>query len=133
MPMSENAVIMRDENFAKKAVSELLVKLSSERMTARELISARVRTEAALSVGAISGNHRILVEPTAEEKALNSGVKEHTVVGVKEQILKALTAFEDNVFFLLVDDKQIGDLEDIVVIRPDAVVTFLRLTPLKGG
>jgi hypothetical protein len=131
--MSESIVIMRDETFAKKAVSELLVKLSSERMTAKELISARVRAEATLSVGAISVNHRALVEPTAEEKALNGEVRKHAAADVEKQIHKALAAFEDNVFFLLVDDKQIENLEETVVIRAHAVVTFLRLTPLKGG
>ena len=131
--MSETNVMMRDETFAKKAVSELLVRLSCERMTAKELISARVRAEAVLSAGAISASHRALVEPNAEEKTLNGNVRKHAVVSVENQIHKALAAFEDNVFFLLVDDKQIEELDETVIIRPETVVTFLRLTPLKGG
>jgi hypothetical protein len=131
--MSENVVVMRDETFAKKAVSELLVRLSSERMTAKELISARVRTEAALSVKEMLDNHRVLVEPTVAEKALNGEVRPRAGIDLEKQINKALAAFEDNAFFLLVDDRQVEDLEETVIVHPDAVVTFLRLTPLKGG
>lgn len=131
--MLENTVIMRDETFAKKAVSELLVRLSSERMTAKELISARVRAEAALSFEVVSGDYRVLVEPTAVEKALNGDRQNRTVADVEKQINKALAAFEDNVFFLLVDDRQIEGLEETVVIRSETVVTFMRLTPLRGG
>jgi hypothetical protein len=34
---------------------------------------------------------------------------------------------------MLVDDRQIGDLDEPIVLTPDSEVVFLRLTPLVGG
>jgi hypothetical protein len=34
---------------------------------------------------------------------------------------------------LLVDDRQVEELEEVIEIRPDTTVTFLKLVPLVGG
>jgi hypothetical protein len=34
---------------------------------------------------------------------------------------------------LLVDDRQVDELEEEIEIRPDTTVTFLKLVPLVGG
>jgi len=34
---------------------------------------------------------------------------------------------------LLVNDRQVDELEDEIEIRPDTTVTFLKLVPLVGG
>jgi hypothetical protein len=45
----------------------------------------------------------------------------------------AKRAFYTNGFILLVDDRQVDELDDEIVIRPDTTVTFLKLVPLVGG
>jgi hypothetical protein len=45
----------------------------------------------------------------------------------------ALQAFSGNRFFLLVDRRQIADLDAPFPLTPKSTVVFLRLTPLKGG
>ena len=46
---------------------------------------------------------------------------------------QAVQAFQRNGFILLVDDRQLTDLEEEVVLKPGSQVTFLRLIPLVGG
>jgi len=50
-----------------------------------------------------------------------------------EAIETALRAFSANRFFLLVDRRQIADLDTAFPLTPKSSVVFLRLTPLKGG
>ena len=49
------------------------------------------------------------------------------------QYEKAIQAFEGNGFVVLVDDRQIDDLDETIELRPDTAVTFVRLVPLVGG
>jgi|SRR5579862_4171119 len=49
------------------------------------------------------------------------------------QFVKAITAFRKNGFLVLVDDRQITDLDEILHLTPDTRVAFLRLVPLAGG
>ncbi len=44
-----------------------------------------------------------------------------------------MAAFEKTGFLILVDDRQITDLDTEIEIRHDAAVSFLRLVPLIGG
>ncbi|MGA2126989.1 MAG: hypothetical protein ABSG76_12640 [Xanthobacteraceae bacterium] len=50
-----------------------------------------------------------------------------------EAIETALRAFSTSRFFLLVDRRQIVDLDMPFPLTPASSVVFLRLTPLKGG
>jgi hypothetical protein len=45
----------------------------------------------------------------------------------------AVAAFERGRFFLLVDDRQVTDLDEALGLAETSNVTFLRLTPLQGG
>ena len=50
-----------------------------------------------------------------------------------QAIETALRAFSANRFFLLVDGRQIVDLDAPFPLTPRSTIVFLRLTPLKGG
>ncbi len=54
-------------------------------------------------------------------------VDEETAVGA------ALQAFEDGLYFVVIDDVQCRDLEVRIVLKPESRVTFIRLTLLAGG
>jgi hypothetical protein len=45
----------------------------------------------------------------------------------------ALQAFQDRIYFVFVDGQQKVALDEVVELRPDSRVTFLRLVPLAGG
>lgn len=45
----------------------------------------------------------------------------------------ALEAFEDGLYFVFVDDRQVETLDEPVAVNPATHVRFLRLVPLAGG
>jgi hypothetical protein len=51
----------------------------------------------------------------------------------EQQLARALTAFENNGFLILVGEEQLTELEDEITITPETTVTFLKLVPLVGG
>ena len=51
----------------------------------------------------------------------------------EEQFHRALTAFESNGFFILVDDSQVTALDGEIVLAHDTTIRFIRLLPLVGG
>lgn len=81
----------------------------------------RVLTEQDLSDGAAVG--RISVAP--QER---SGT-----VTPEAAVQTALTAFNDGLYYVFVDDEQIGHLDQPLVLRTDSTLLLLRLTALAGG
>lgn len=45
----------------------------------------------------------------------------------------AVAAFERNGFVVLVDERQVEELDSPVRLTPASIVTFLKLVPLVGG
>lgn len=130
----QSAVQLVDAEPSGRRIREFTLRLVSERLTARELIAARVRHE----VEAYNAKHEEvfegLVQPSHAEVALNGyRMKERRSLDVDVQIETALTAFERNGFFLLVDDRQVEGLDDLIVIGVATEVSFVKLVPLVGG
>ena len=77
---------------------------------------------------------RMLVQPNDTERTLN-GFKFHKphLVDPVTQYEKAIEAFEGNGFIVLVDDRQIENLDTEIALHPETSVTFLKLVPLVGG
>jgi hypothetical protein len=96
-------------------------------VTARLLIAERVRCEFEPLFERFDGRGGklpiALVTPSANTRAMT----------LDEAIETALRAFSTNRFFLLVDRRQIVDLDAPFPLTPASSVVFLRLTPLKGG
>ena len=96
-------------------------------ITARLLIAERVRREFEPLLerfDARGGNLPLgLITTSASAHAMT----------LDEAIETALRAFAANRFFLLVDRRQIVDLDAPFPLTPKSTVVFLRLTPLKGG
>ncbi|NNE89362.1 MAG: hypothetical protein HKN27_14930 [Silicimonas sp.] len=129
------SVRVQDENLPRTEVVEILLKLSSAQLTARDLISERVRAECDRLLVDIKGALApFLIRPTDEEIALNGDPRERKIpMNPENRVKTALEAFESNGFILLVDDIQIESLDQEIKMTPTSVVTFLKLTPLVGG
>ncbi|CAN0585552.1 unnamed protein product, partial [Ectocarpus sp. 12 AP-2014] len=112
-------------------IVEVLLKLSSQKLTAGELIAERVRAEC----DDVAGKWKsCLIELSPDEVKLNSEVKARApYFEPQNRVTDALAAFNANAFVLLVDDEQIETLEQEITMTPTSVVTFLKLTPLVGG
>ena len=113
---------------------EFVLGFPSDRMTVRELISSRVAQEVARFNDCPTECFQGLIQPTGAEQTLNGyRVPRHYTIDASEQLQRALAAFERNSFILLVDDRQVEQLDDLVILQPTTVVTFLKLIPLVGG
>jgi hypothetical protein len=134
---------IRDETATGKTTGELTLDVLDESITVRELIRSRVyqevqdhnrrRAQAVEATIPFNG----LVTPSDEERALNAAAATQTrrarEVDWKKQFDVACHAFEHNGFFILVDDKQAESLDELMALRHDTKVSFVRLMPLVGG
>ncbi len=101
-------------------INELAFRLAAEHAAADGAASQRAAAAAAASRHyLLSGS---LPAPTPERAPSTE-----TAIG------DALRAFESNRFVVLIDGDQIDDLDQVVEVPSGTSVTFLRLTPLKGG
>jgi hypothetical protein len=105
-----------------------------EHITVRELIRARVYREVRdYNLDQPEFFHG-LVQPSDAERSLNGfKMRSRRRIDPVRQFELAKRAFYTNAFILLVDDRQVDELEDEIEIRPDTTVTFLKLVPLVGG
>ncbi|MGV7213176.1 hypothetical protein [Bradyrhizobium sp. UFLA05-112] len=130
------------------------LELPAERMTARDLIRCRIEADLAIHNaverarldGTIAAQdadrdarNKWLVAPGGVERALNGpraygpGVKRLRPIKSETLIAVALKAFASNGFFMIFDGRQIVDLDEVLTVKEDSAVTFLRLVPLVGG
>ena len=129
-------LLIRDETTTSlgKAEHTFTVHVSGETISVRELIRQRVYQEVQEFNSRQPAVFRMLVQPNDTERMLN-GFKFHKprLVDPETQYEKAIEAFQGNGFIVLVDDRQVEDLETEIPLFPETSVTFLKLVPLVGG
>jgi len=104
------------------------------RITVRELIRTRVANEVRDYNLSQPEYFRGLVQPTDAERSLNGfRMRKRRRIDPEKQFELAIKAFFANGFIVLVNDRQVDELEEEIEIRPDTTVTFLKLVPLVGG
>lgn len=123
-----------DETTTGDAIACGELQLSSDRITARDLIRQRVQQEVTAYNEDLPEYFRGLVQPTASEQLLNGyKMRQRQKINWLEQYQKAIQAFESNGFMILVDDRQVEDLDQELELTEQGRVSFLRLIPLVGG
>jgi hypothetical protein len=106
----------------------------TERISVRELIRTRVYQEVRDYNLRQPEYFRGLVQPTDAERTLNGfKVRPGRRLDPEKQFERAIESFYRNGFLVLVDERQVDELEEEIEIRPDTTVTFLKLVPLVGG
>jgi len=127
-------ITVYDETTSGGRTNELTLEFLDERITVRELIRSRVYQEVTEYNARMPEYFRGLVQPSDAERVLNGyRVREHRRLDWEAQFAKAVAAFRGNGFMLLVDDRQVTGLDEVVELRHDSAVTFLKLVPLVGG
>lgn len=134
--MSILNIAIQDATLQGKVLSNTIVTLPTRSVTARQLIESRIRLE----VERYNNSKRIerfngLVQPTPLESELNGYTAHYPKrqIDADLQCVRALDAFSRNGFFLLVDDKQITELDAHVELSEVSMVQFVKLIPLVGG
>jgi hypothetical protein len=135
--MSPITLTVRDETTTGDTLAALEMQLAADVVTVRELIRARVHQEVRdHNAKAATGRQRFfgLVQPSDTERELNGyRMRAPRMVDAEKQTEIALAGFERGQILLLVDDRQVDDLDHHVTLRQGSVVTFLKLVPLVGG
>jgi hypothetical protein len=127
-------VTFKDETATGKALDELSIPDLPDSMTARELIRLRVREEVAGHNARPTRRFNGLVRPDDAEIELNGyRLREARRIDWERQADIAERAFMSNGFFMLVGDRQIEDLDDVVDLTADPELVFIKLVPLVGG
>ncbi|MFI6786830.1 hypothetical protein ACIBG4_05825 [Nonomuraea sp. NPDC050383] len=128
------SVTFRDETATGRALEEFSLPDLPERISARELVRLRVREEVARHNAAPSSRFRGLVQPTDAETELNGHrMRAPRRLDWERQADAAEAAFARNGFLLLVGDRQIEDLAEVIDLTVDPVISFVKLVPLVGG
>ncbi len=103
-------------------------------MTAKELIRSRVQQEVEQHNQSLPEVFRGLVQPEESEQILNGfRMRTKRPLDWKVQFERACSSFERNGFLLLVDGRQVSELDARIDLRPDSEVQFVKLVPLVGG
>jgi len=133
--MGVQTVIIKDENFGGGGLlNEFTIDFERPEVTVSDIIKERVRYEVAAYHKKAEDHYRGLVQPTETEKVLNGyKMKKGRRIDLQVQTKTALGAFDENAFLLLINEKQVENLEEKVIIRPNMEIVFLKLTPLVGG
>jgi len=132
----QTTVTIRDATTLGLASPELVfvVSVPTEHITVRELIRARVQQEVDEHNSRQPEYFRGLVQPSGAEATLNGfRLPKRRQIDWKQQFEKAIEAFQRNGFIVLVDDRQVAELDEFIEITSDTSVTFLKLVPLVGG
>jgi hypothetical protein len=82
----------------------------------------------------LSGYFHGLVQPTEAERTLNGyRLKSIHRLDWQAQYEQAIEAFARHSYIVLVNDRQVADLDALVELHTETEVTFLKLVPLVGG
>lgn len=132
--LHERILLVRDENGFGNVYNELQLGFDRIEVTVRDIITERVYQEVQKYNRQAFDYRHFLVQPNEEEQRLNQlAGKKKPPINAEKQVEVALDAFLGNGFFMLVDDVQVEGLDDAVIIKPDTIVSFIKLIPLVGG
>jgi hypothetical protein len=113
---------------------------ASGRTTLRDLISRIVSDEVAAFRRHQTERRlfRVLTEREIDEGAGSgkidpAGHDEQQEVDEEAAVFRAIEAFSDGLYFIFIDGEQQTELDQPLYIRPNSVITFIRLVALAGG
>lgn len=127
-------LVIHDETATGRPLASISLPALPDRITVRELVRLRVREEVARHNARPSALFRGLVQPTDAEQAVNGyRLPRARRLDWEQQAEIAEAAFARNGFFILVADRQVESLDEVVDLTQDPHVAFVKLVPLVGG
>jgi hypothetical protein len=100
----------------------------------RDLIRGRLQQEVERYNQALPETFQGLVQPEESEQILNGfRMKTKRPLDWEVQCRRAFSSFEKNGFLMLVDGKQVTELDTRLELHEDSEVDFIKLVPLVGG
>lgn len=110
---------------------DLLVPLLT--ISAREILRLRVEAEVE-RYNATGGTSHLLIQPAPRESKLN-GTREARFreLKIEPQIAVAIEAVEKRRVIMLLNGRQVSNLDETFFLTPGSEARFIRLVPLVGG
>jgi hypothetical protein len=129
-------IIFQDETVSGDILRTIEIMVENEMMMVRDLIAARVRKEVETYNAQAQEYFQGLIQPSDAEATLNGytyKMRNKRYVDPEKQVFVAWDAFQKNRFFIMIDNKQVADLDEAILVEASTKVSFLRLMPLVGG
>jgi len=127
-------ILVKDETLGGKTKNTFSIETAERFLTVKELIRLRIFEEVGRFNEKLPEYFASLVQPTNAEVTLNGyRMIEKRNVDPEKQYYLALDAFLKNVFFLIINDKQVDSLEQRIELTENMELNFVKLTPLVGG
>jgi len=127
-------VTVRDQSSTGRATGAVELEDIPAAISLRDLIRTRVREEVARYNAAPRDVFEGLVMPEGAEPAREGFVMGRPRrVDWERQADRAIEAFSRNGFFVLVDDRQVTELDEPLALTADSDIRFVRLVQLVGG
>lgn len=103
-------------------------------VTLRDLIRSRLQQEVERYNRSLPETFQGLVQPEESEQILNGfRLKTKRPLDWEMQCRRAYSSFEKNGFLVLVDGKQVTELDERFDLHEDSEIDFIKLVPLIGG
>jgi hypothetical protein len=129
-------IVFQDETVSGDILRTIEIMVENEMMMVRDLIAARVRKEVETYNAQAQEYFQGLIQPSDAEATLNGytyKMRNKRHVDPEKQVFVAWDAFQKNRFFIMIDNKQVADLDEAILVEVSTKVSFLRLMPLVGG
>jgi hypothetical protein len=127
--LHENILLVRDENALGTVYNELKLSFDKVEVSVQDVITQRVFQEVDKYNQQADAYQHGLVQPKSE----SGKPSKNKPINAEVQVEITLKAFGNNVFFMLVDDLQAQSLTQRITLKPNTLVSFVKLTPLVGG
>ncbi|NQZ07993.1 MAG: hypothetical protein HRT35_12595 [Algicola sp.] len=124
-------LLIRDENALGTVYNELKLSFDKVEVSVQDIITERVFQEVDKYNQQAQGYLHGLVQPIGKSQTGKPSKKQP--INAELQVAIALKAFANNVFFILIDDLQAESLSQLITIKSNTMVSFVKLTPLVGG
>jgi len=129
-----DTLTVHDETAAGRRMRSFTLTLPAKRLTVGDLIRHRIEQEVAAYNRDSQPVFQGLVQPTDTEWVLNGyRMQTRRPLDPVAQVALAIRAFESNRMIVIVDERQVDSLDEIVTVAPTTEVRFLKLVPLVGG
>lgn len=110
------------------------IRLDAGPVTLRDLIRVRLQQEVERYNQALPETFVGLVQPEESEQILNGfRLKTKRPLDWEVQCRRAWSSFQKNGFLVLVDGKQVTELDTRFDLRQNSEIDFIKLVPLVGG
>ena len=128
--LTEHLLTLRDILPSGTTTHEFVLPFDRRRVQVRDIIVERVRLEHDARRDAGPGLAPPPCPASAAERALSDRPEPRDI---ERAVAAALKGFDDNAYFVIVDDRQVESLDQWLDVGLDPVVRFLRLVPIAGG